>query len=825
MITILSPDQEFNYEPISGSIKQELTKRESDKNRMIGRVPFVRLTCLQKVTYTNETNPNKQDYIQEAIDKQQQENKQVDGFVLELGGNFDETYGTRQVIGKDLRRNSKVYVPNPRRVPPPRLTSFTAQNGENAGFYTTANLQLTANSKEQLEFLTPFLLHPGNTVFVEFGYSDKNTTMNEELFSSSDLDAFVLSLDVNVKKNDSEITLEEFYKKQQQKVEDNEGNFEFVVGVIHNFDFKLNSDFGFDINIDLWSISKTRMGAPDKTNETTNDNFEYSIDNEYQFRQMVALEYAGIETKQLQETAFGDSVNFSLPTFNTTQSDATSVATQQPRNANISQNQTEPSKHNVINLTTKNGQKKYIRFGKILEWLNRNSGDSLIKTAKVNTNPFIKSNTDDVIWFHRKSISYKNVPFSLNTGEYILDKTTVDEMLNTAERLSDELIDYGSVNYTGGRRENGQPLYGVGFESFRPYFFDDSDVGKTGDINNIYIEVENFIRTYTGNKYNINNTLKKILNNIQDASGGIWELTPVSTEDSVTVVSFSSGNVLEEDRKKTYTFKFNQKQSIVNEVTFDLKLEGIIGDQIYFESINQTDSNTSSTKLNLLLFEKHENGIEIYDYRNKKLEELKKSNNLKGKSEQKRDNSETLLTDEQLVDRIYKIQSQQNIPILSINKSLSIKTAEQLINLVKGKFIFPKDDDNNGIVDEGGGTKTQIDEIINEYTSISTTIQPRFEPNNVALKILGFIPSQNNKNSDEDKTPKLGGVNPLLESIVDITMPGLGGFRPLTFFNTDGLPDVYDKRGDFCIMNVVHTLTPTSWTTSINSRFRIRDKQ
>ena len=52
-------------------------------------------------------------------------------------------------------------------------------------------------------------------------------------------------------------------------------------------------------------------------------------------------------------------------------------------------------------------------------------------------------------------------------------------------------------------------------------------------------------------------------------------------------------------------------------------------------------------------------------------------------------------------------------------------------------------------------------------------------------------------------------------------MPGLGGFRPLTFFNTDGLPDVYDKRGDFCIMDVIHTLTPTSWVTNINSLFRV----
>jgi len=790
MITILSPDQQFYYEPIDESVKQELTKRESDKNRMIGRVPFVRLTCLQKVTYTNEEKLYKQSNYKETSETQQRENKQVDCFVLELGGNFDETYSTRQVIGKDLKNNRKIYVPNPRKVPPPRLTSFTAQNGESAGFYTTANLQLTVNSKEQLEFLTPFLLHPGNTVFVEFGYSDKNTTMNEELFSYSDKKEFVSSLKIkNIEENDDRVTLEEFYNKQQQKVLDNEGNFEFVVGVIHNFDFKLNSDFGFDVNIDLWSISKTRMGSPDDTI----DKGVCVIDKEQELRNYIS-------NTELSETIGGiQSAGFL-------------------REGPVPQETGTRPKQNVINITTDKGNKKYLRLGWFIEYITLNFTEQLpITSQRIRINPFIVSNNKNIIWFNRKTIDYSLIK-KTDFGEFIFTKEEVDFLIKNTVSLSDELIDPSTIQVNSKTiREGGTTRgdYVVDFNTVKPYFINTNDEPTIGDVFNVYIEVEQLIRNYVGNRYNINSTLKSILSDITNASSDIWQLVPISDESGLKIASFSGRNITETARKETYTFKFNQKQSVTNEISFDLKLEGIIGDQIYFESINQTDSNTNSTKLNLLLFEKHENGIEIWDYRNKELEEEAKKNNIKYPQGEQKD-KESTITIEEVVDRIFSNKPEKNLPLLSLNGSLS-ELKDKLNNLT------PKTDEI-GVVRTGGSVKEQAELEIKNNTKEVTTIQSTYEPYLVALKQLGVTPVQNDDN-DEDEKPKLGGVNPLLESSVDIVMPGLGGFRPLTFFNTDGLPDVYDKRGDFCIMNVVHSLTPTSWTTSINSRFRIRDKQ
>ena len=809
MITILSPDQQFKYEPIDESVKQELTKRESDKNRMIGRVPFVRLTCLQKVTYTNEEKLYKQNNYKETSETQQRENKQVDCFVLELGGSFDETYGTRQVIGKDLKNNRKIYVPNPRKVPPPRLTSFTAQNGESAGFYTTANLQLTVNSKEQLEFLTPFLLHPGNTVFVEFGYSDKNTTMNEELFSYSDKKEFVSSLKIkNTEENDDRVTLEEFYNKQQQKVLDNEGNFEFVVGVIHNFDFKLNSDFGFDVNIDLWSISKTRMGAADKNSKKEST----IIDREQLLREEIArLEY---RKQYINKDTLTSNINLynSKDPFGSNQ--------KPPIGSGVLK---QDLRQDVINLNTINGKKKYVRLGNFINYLSAEFSEQTIDRQALRLNPFIVSNNDDVIWFYRNTINYKNLEKTI-FNEFIFTESSVKQLLKNTIKLSEELIDPLSIQINSrpsGDGLNRRPIYYVDFETIRPHFIDEGGFDDSGDLFNIYIETEKLIRTYVGNRFNINDTLRKLMSDIVESSSDVWQIKSVSTEDKVVMTSFSGRKIEEKDRPNTYTFKFNQKQSVTNEISFDLKLEGIIGDQIYFESINQTDSNTNSTKLNLLLFEKHENGIEIWDYRNKELEEEAKKNNIKYPLGESSTNKESTLSSNEITNRYFANKLEKNIPLYSIKN----KTVEQLKSELLGKFV-PKDDNNDGIVDENGSVVSQVLEFLNNEVDEITTIQSKYEPYLTALELAKIVPTSNDGDEEEtESTPTLGGVNPLLESSVDIVMPGLGGFRPLTFFNTDGLPDVYDKRGDFCIMNVAHSLTPTSWTTSINSRFRIRDKQ
>lgn len=835
MITILNPGQQFKYEPISENIQKELIRRESDKLRMINKVPFIRLSCLQKLNFVDKEVPNKKNNIKEIenklnlTDELGNRKREVDGFTLDLTSDFDEVYGSRQIIGKELKTNKKLFISNSRRVPPPRLIAFTAQNGEQAGFYTTANLQFTVNSKEQLEFLTPFLLHPGNTIIVEFGYSDKDTTMKESLFSYSDIDKFLDGISFKEKdeedKGADRVTSPSFFKTLEDKIERNEGNYEYVVAVINNFDFKLNENFGFDVTIDMWSISKTRMSSPDGGALTEDNTSEISP-------VVIADEVSKLE-QFISEVEFSNNLFNFNPIPNPFEIAENSVE--------IPQNYVEripprDDRKNVIKLTTTVGVRKYIRLGELFKFLQRECGDVEFKdTYLVKTNPLIVSNNKAIVFFNKRHPTLKDVPYSSKTREFKLDKETNNITYVDVDTIIDETTIKINFFKTSGRVVNtlGGPGvlqetkingYGITFDSLKPYIFDSEEPGKIGDLMNIYYDVEILKNDYKRADAKIVDVVKRILGNINFATSNIWQLsfvegalTDVSKNEKPVlqdIVSPSSKEILEEDRKKTYVFKLNQKQSVVNEVTFNLNLEGTVADQIYFESINQTDGDSESTKLNLLLFEKHENGIVLTDKRNERLSSLLKDrNNSKG-----RDSNNTIADGKTEFDLtyayLYDKHPTQNINLLT-NTSSKIDQLKQKYSNVSKSF-------------SGNSTENLTQDVKKEFFAelkkfpLLGTDKKLYRK---GLELNGFLPSKNNKDSEnqEENKPKLGGVNPLLESEVTISMPGLGGFRPLQFFDTDGLPDIYDKRGDFCIFNVTQTITPTDWTTNITSKFRIKD--
>lgn len=830
MITILNPGQQFKYEPISENIQKELIRRESDKLRMINKVPFIRLSCLQKLNFVDKEVPNKKNNIKEIenklnlTDELGNRKREVDGFTLDLTSDFDGVYGSRQIIGKELKTNKKLFISNPRRVPPPRLIAFTAQNGEQAGFYTTANLQFTVNSKEQLEFITPFLLHPGNTIIVEFGYSDEDTTMKESLFSYSDIEGFLegISFDeVRDDENDDRVTSPSFFKTLEDKIERNEGNYEYVVAVINNFDFKLNQDFGFDVTIDMWSISKTRMSSPDENTIVEDNTSETSPI-------IISDELSKLE-QFISDLEKGDKTRFEFQPIG--------INTQPLVRNNTPSVLRYDEKDEIINLNTTVGSKKYVRLKPIFDYLQRESGDVKFKDKYlVTTNPLIVSNNKAVVFFNKRHPTLKNIPYSSKTREFKLDKLLDNITYVNVDKLVDESsigieLKTESSNISGRRIERVSG-YKLTFNSLSPYIFDNEDPGKQGDIMNIYYDVETLKNHYKRADAKIVDVVKRIIGDINAVTSNIWQLnfvegvlTDVSkNEPPVTqdIVSFSSRTVSEEDRKKTYTFKFNQKQSIVNEATFNLNLEGTVADQIYFESINQTDGDSESTKLNLLFFEKHENGIVLTDKRNERLSSLQKQRN----STKGGDSNDTLAESKTEFDltyaQLYDKHPTQNINLLS--------TSQIRISQLKSQF--------SALINFEREDRISIDNEENTQENIIQRKKESFLKNfekfpllgtdkkiyTKALELNNFLPSKNNKDEEdgEDK-PTLGGVNPLLESEVTITMPGLGGFRPLQFFNTDGLPDIYDKRGDFCILNVIQTITPIEWTTNITSKFRINN--
>lgn len=883
MITILTPDEQLKYLPMNSVIKKELEEREKDKLRMINKVPFLRVTCLQRLLFEDGTpEDGKQNNLSDikerfgVTDQDGSIKSEVDGFIFELNSNFDESFGNRQVIGTELSTSRKLYINNPRRVPPPQLQAFTAKVGEEAGFYTTGNLQFTVNSKEQLEFLTPFLLHPGNTVVFEFGYADKTTTMNGDLFSNGDVEEFLTDIVYKKKDDVSSVTVGSlgdgedvngFFKKRQQRVFESNGNYEYLVGVINNFDFKLNQDFGFDVTIDVWSITKTILSSPAggnitvKSSNTITANQEAILKNrEKNLRSWIDR----VESKRI-DTIIKPAQSLPAP----------QIRDESGGDRGREQNSPSPliplntdDRDSVITMDTSRGRVKYIRFGKILEYLGRFDTELKYETSRVSINPYLVSSDNSCILFRKRFPTLANVKLNEENGyveykkddiNFISPQTTIiplseiDFKVGVSQEEIDNIIEEGRLQANSefsSRRSLGVASLSAGLlgrsifqtgaaliryqltrreavlesrearevranvlKVYKPFIFDVTET--EGDIKNIYYDTELFIGHYKNYNGKTNDVLKQIISDINYATNNIWDLkllesfdlTDNETPQKETVECFSCRKIDNFDRNQTYTFKFNQQESIVTELSFDLGLEGLIADQIYFESINQTDNSEEGVKLNLLLFEKHEKGIRLEDKRNKKIESLYTENpELKGSIKQTSDIPQEATG--------------------SFNTLYNQDPTSYLLSVgVKDEFSFKSS--LLDLANDPTNSEKSYEEIINLADgTLIPLIEPNYEVYRKAMKDDKYIQSNNDggqSDEDEDKQ-KLGGVNPLLQSNLSITLPGIGGIQPLQFFNTDGLPDVYDKRGDFCIMSLTQTITPSEWTTSITAAFRVREE-
>lgn len=99
-----------------------------------------------------------------------------------------------------------------------------------------------------------------------------------------------------------------------------------------------------------------------------------------------------------------------------------------------------------------------------------------------------------------------------------------------------------------------------------------------------------------------------------------------------------------------------------------------------------------------------------------------------------------------------------------------------------------------------------------------------------ALKYIEYNPTQMMKKLNKDSTndiynkpgSKIHSFNSsnLTKTIVDLTMPGIGGIELFQSFIIDRVPSIYE-RGFYVVTKVTHNFTPQmGWTTQIQGRFR-----
>lgn len=848
MITAINDGEELLYRPLNPVVKKALEEREGSKNSVINRVPFLRVTCLQKLSLNESTKTDQTNNLVSYKDKIGCNKSVVEGFIFELREDFDSSYSQKnQKIGTELKTLDSITIANPRRVPPPQLTGFTATNGADAGFFTTAKLQFTCHSLEQLEFLTPFLLHPGNTLFFEWGYSDKNTTMNMPLMSFDDLQNLLDSIDA-VEDIDGECDDEvenSFYDELENRIKENNGNYEYIPGMITNFDFSLNDNFGYDVSIDIVSISQARLQvSPSTPGEQIQNDKDDTIEKQ---KQRI------IKSQETQLAYFINNLEEEQWKFRTGLPDNYNIkaidGVIKPISLTIGAN--NKYLDDIINLPVKNGYKKYIRLGRILPLI----GNPIDRRSALRKfNKYIKSFDSDVLIFNEKIPTAREIQIS-DQGNLISNPKEMERGFLPQDSSYDTIVTDIKISNLGNIgdffREIGEGLANlfrnqvlnnaentnqanfikkVEFQFFKPHKFEINYNGEQkGDIRNIYISYDFFKSIFVTSDVNHRDILTAILNKISKATGGFYNDIVAEIYDTkckkqkAKIINSTNRCIRQDDKRKTYTFKFNQKESIVTNLNFDFALDGIFLDQVYAQSISAESNDESGKKFSVMLFENQENNIQLTDYRNERIKSIRDSFPAEGLSSQ----GDTTLSGS-TVQELYSDDPTKFLTVYTTRTSelaeLPTRSDNIAINTNNGVYTTVLNDKASGVLATAfESMTTEIGVFTDRYLGCKFPVPLIDNKKDLYFDAIEF----ESKKADEEEKPKPCSeqLTPMAETEIKIQFTGLGGFQPLEFFKTKGITSVYDNRGEFVIYSVTHTLTRDNWTTEISARFRVKPSE
>ena len=239
-----------SFESFHPNIQYELNRRQLATETANSHMPFIKLTSLLKVDKENL------DGVTEAwcptLGIHGQSNETFDNIYFPQGNNSIVAYATTKKDGRFIR--VPVLVQNPEtdanNIPVPGITSVTTERsisgpmGVRGGLFK-ANITILAHSIGQVNALLTYFLRQSTNVLLEFGR-----------VSSSDNESSITPFNWN---RDKDVISAEIVKlitdpAEQKKFIDqtvygNYGNYEALIGYVANFNFKYTKNNTFEITL------------------------------------------------------------------------------------------------------------------------------------------------------------------------------------------------------------------------------------------------------------------------------------------------------------------------------------------------------------------------------------------------------------------------------------------------------------------------------------------------------------------------------------------------------------------------------------------------
>ena len=190
---------------------------------------------------------------------------------------------------KNATRATSTTIGNKFKRPTPGVKSVEASFKGGVKANREATISWTCWNWEELDLLTPHFLSHGKTVLVEWGWVyDEATLQNLPNFIKKDPDSAgnkIISADV--------------YNNYKNKVVDNDGDFDLMVGVVKNFEYTTRDDGGFDCQTIITSVGVNLLDVKEPNKGFVDPSTIYNIDTNNKEEMLEFLKNPRVQEKGL----------------------------------------------------------------------------------------------------------------------------------------------------------------------------------------------------------------------------------------------------------------------------------------------------------------------------------------------------------------------------------------------------------------------------------------------------------------------------------------------------------------------------------------------
>jgi hypothetical protein len=767
-------------------IKNKFDYRKNNKEQLNLLSPFVILSSPAIVT----NQPNNSDDIAKMYSSENYPASAYKGCVISNSTNdSDRTYEKSfSTIGRDLDGNT-IVVPGEknRRVSPPIILSLEIDSLNGNNTLKTANLEIKVFTLKQLELFELFFLRPGMNVVLEYGHNSdiraanlfgifKNVTIDKHLFANKGHEEFMNSyFEIYSQKNRTT-------KKDYITIlKDTNGDYDFMAGRVTNFSYTIESDGSYDVKLEISAGNELQLWTPIKQGKL------YAITSTK--KAPVTDDYKSWVAKLISD--------FNLPVDVLTDKLKKDKWYEDFFNWGLINNDAKDETYSKT---------PYISFRLILHLLN-NLDLFLTKKESINTDQYyyLKDENDknsekiDIIPVNSSKYLISSNDSLLFPGE--IPEIKIDEVkknviyINEKNNLECKIGEKKKYQFNVTNEEENEKTPSL-FTIYNKYNKDNERriYKNVGNLLNVFINYDSFLDSYN-KSYTKADVINSILSLISANMYGMSYLRlqkALDKEGNTDLIIVDEKLKIEnpvpqkKEKENIYRLNIGASGSIIENFEFKLELDNLMQAQALYNSKFILDSNKNGNTNNNF------KNIEIVNLRTKYANiDYSYAKNADGYYSL----NPILAKEVNEVSEINENNATKSTPAVTKTK------AEQVKEKAAADKLAQKEKENTA------------EALKKNIVRFKMNSNGKTEPlNNLIYKDSSLI---------QAKIPKAQtGTIGLTFLEATITMDGIAGISCGEYFLIDGVPEIYNQKGYFQVLNVKHSIKENRWTTILEIAYR-----